>query len=85
MANLIRRRLDQLVAADDLEMLRSLPQARCHELTGNRKGQIAVDVRHPKRMILKSVDDPLPKKDDGGLDWTRITKVGIQEIVDYHG
>lgn len=42
---LLRRRLDGLAAAVNLETMRQLPAARCHELTGNQKGKLAF-VRH---------------------------------------
>ena len=40
----IGRRLDDLRAADNLAVIRKLSQMRCHELTGDRKGQLAADV-----------------------------------------
>jgi proteic killer suppression protein len=42
-AKLLRRRLDELRAAENLNILCTLPQVRCHELKGNRKGTLAVD------------------------------------------
>lgn len=64
-AKLIRRRLDELRAADTLEVMRTLPAARCHELRGDRKGQLSVDLDHPYRLIFTPVP-PLPTKADGG-------------------
>ena len=72
------------MAADNLETLRLLPQTRAHELTGDRAGQISVDVRHPYRLLLVPDHDEISRKPDGGLDWTRVTKVKIVEIVDTH-
>ena len=80
----ICQRLAQLMAADNLETLRSLPQMRAHELTADRAGQISVDVRHPYRLLLTPDHDEVPRKPDGGLDWTRVTKVKVVEIVDTH-
>lgn len=80
----ICQRLAQLMAADILETLRLLPQTRAHELTGDRAGQISVDVRHPYRLLLVPDHDEIPRKADGGLDWTRVTKVKILGIVDTH-
>ena len=82
---LIRRRLDELAAAPNLEMMRKLPGARCHELTGNLKGKLAVDLDHPYRLLFEPYHDPVPCKDDGGLDWTKVTAVTITDILDYHG
>ncbi len=84
-ARRIRMRFDQLKAASNLAEFRNLPGPRCHELTGDRKGQLAVDVKHPFRLILEPANDPLPQKADGGLDWTAVTAVKIIEVTDYHG
>jgi len=80
----ICQRLTQLMAADNLETLRLLPQTRAHELIGDRAGQISVDVRHPYRLLLVPDHDEIPRKPDGGLDWMRVTKVKILGIVDTH-
>jgi hypothetical protein len=64
--------------------LAELPQARCHELTGDRKGSLAVDVEHPKRLIFEPDHNPRPEKADGGLDWRQVTKIRVLAIEDYH-
>lgn len=79
----IAARLQQLAAAVTLEDMRNLP-GRCHELTGDRAGQLAVDLRQPYRLILEPTENPPPQKADGGLDWTRVDAVTVIEIVDYH-
>ena len=81
-ARRIRIRLSQLEAADSLADLRLLP-GRWHELTGDRSGHVAADVHQPFRMILRPAE-PVPRTNDGGLDWARITAVIITEIADYH-
>ena len=83
-AMLLRQRLDDLGDAKNLEAMREVSQARCHELKGNRAGTLAVDLRHPYRLIFEPVGDPIPKKADGGLDWTKVTKVRILAVEDYH-
>jgi len=80
----ICQRLAQLMAADNLQTLRLLPQTRAHELTGDRAGQISVDVKHPFRLLLVPAHDETPRKPDGGLDWARVTKLKILGIVDTH-
>jgi proteic killer suppression protein len=57
---------------------------RCHELAGNRQGQLAVDVKHPQRIVFEPADDPVPRALDGGLDWKRVKRIKIVEVVDYH-
>lgn len=83
-AGLLRRRLDDLEAADNLEVMWSLP-GRCHELTGNLKGMLSLDLEHPYRLLFKVAHNPTPKKPDGGLDWSRVTKIEIHGIKDTHG
>lgn len=80
----ICQRLADLMAAENLELLRFLPQLRAHELTGDRAGQISVDVKHPYRLLILPDHDETPRKPDGGLDWKLVTKVKILEIADTH-
>jgi len=84
-AELIRRRLDELRAADNLEVLRYLPQARCHELSSDRAGQLSVDLVHPYRLIFAPNHDPIPLRPDGGLDWSKVIAVDILAVEDTHG
>ncbi|MDD5558436.1 killer suppression protein [Candidatus Methylomirabilis sp.] len=84
LAERLQQRLAELKAADTLEDIRRLPSARCHELSQNRKGQLAVDVVHPKRLIFEPDHNPVPHKTDGGLDWSHVTKIRVIEIIDYH-
>jgi len=83
-AEKLAQRLAELAAADTLEDMRHLPNARCHELTADRKGQLAVDLVHPKRLIFEPDHDPVPTKEDSGLDWSAVTQILIVAIVDYH-
>ena len=81
---LLQKRLTELRAATVLEDIFKLPQARCHELRGDRKGELAVDLDHPYRLIFEVANDPKPTKEDGGLDWTKTTAIKIIGIEDYH-
>lgn len=83
MADLIAQRLQDLAAAETLEVMRTLP-GRCHELTGNLKGSLALDLVHPDRLVFRPANDPLPQKPDWGLEWTQVTAVEITDIGDYH-
>lgn len=83
-AKKLRQRLDELRAAETLADLRYLPAARCHELIGNRAGQLSVDLDHPYRLIFVPANDPIPRKIDGGLDWLQITTISIVGIEDTH-
>jgi proteic killer suppression protein len=83
-ARLIRRRLDELRAAETLDDLRFLPGPRCHELTGNRAGQLSVDLDHPYRLLFVPTE-PVPTKPDGGLDWSQVTAIVVTGVEDTHG
>lgn len=86
-ARKIQRILTQLLAAPDLGIFAPplSPPHRCHELTGNRKGQLSVDVEHPYRLVFEPADDPLPMRDEGGLDWGKVTSIKIKGVEDTHG
>jgi proteic killer suppression protein len=80
-ADLLRKRLDDLRASASLETMRHLP-GRCHELKGDRAGQFALDLEHPKRLLFRPLDGV--RRSDGGFDWSTITALEIVEIADYH-
>jgi len=84
MAGLIQQRLKELSAAENLEEMRSLPRAHCHELVADRSGQFAVYLVHPYRLIFKPDHDPVPTGTGGGIDWSQVTKIEFVEIDDYH-
>ncbi len=83
MAKKIGRRLDDLAAAPNLEAMRNLP-GRCHELKGDRAGQLTVDLVHPQRLVFEPADEPVPTKPDGGLDWKQVTAIRILSVEDTH-
>lgn len=71
MADKIHQRIDEIHAADSVEMMIDFHIGRCHPLTQNRKGQYAVDLVHPYRMVFEKHGDT-------------IQIAHILEIVDYH-
>lgn len=79
----LRRRLDDLYAADSLSVMRGLP-GRCHELTGQREGQLSLDLVHPQRLLFEPADVPRANKPDGGIDWERVRMIRILGIEDTH-
>lgn len=82
-AKRIKRRLEAVVAADNLEDLRNAP-GRLHELTGDRAGELSFDLDHPYRLLVRPTADPPPTKADGGLDWSSVVAVTVIAIVDTH-
>ncbi len=82
-ARRILRHLNVLIQASTLADIRHSP-GRCHELTGDRAGQFALDLDHPYRLIFIPEHDPTPRKEDGGINWQEITRVTILAVEDYH-
>lgn len=82
-AEIYKRRLDDLEAAESLEDVRYLP-GNFHELVGNRKGQWACDLVQPYRLIFTPLENPIPTDKDGKYIWIKIKEVEIIEIIDYH-
>jgi plasmid maintenance system killer protein len=83
-ARKVNQRLKELTDADNLAVMRTIAAARCHELTGDRKGELTVDISPNYRMIFEPNHDPIPRKADGGLKWEEVTKIQINEIEDPH-
>lgn len=77
-------RLAILKAAQTLEQVPITPPDRRHQLRGDRDEQYAVDLVHPYRMIFKPNHDPLPRKNDGGIDTQQVSAITIMEVIDYH-
>ena len=77
-------RLQAIEAAECLADLFTLPQCRCHPLTGDRQGQFAVDLKHPFRLVFEPRHNPMPLADDGGIDLSRVTAVKVLAVEDYH-
>lgn len=76
-------RLKDLEAAPCLDEFRHL-SGNCHELEGDRKGELALDLPDGKRLLFEPADEPTPRKDDGGLDWNGVKSVRIVAIENYH-
>ncbi len=86
-AKKIRIRLKELRAAESLMDFwpPKSPPGRCHELTeGKRSGQLSVDLDHPYRLIFIPNHDPVPTREDGGLDWSHVTAIKILGVEDTH-
>lgn len=71
MAEKIQQRIEELSAADTVEMMIKYHIGRCHPLANNRKGQYALDLVHPYRLVFEKRGN-------------EIQVVKILEIVDYH-
>ena len=87
-AQKIRIRMSELRAAENLQDFWPplSPPGRCHELTGGRRGgQLSVDLDHPYRLLFVPDHNPLPEREEGGLDWSQVTAITIIGVEDTHG
>ena len=71
MAEKIDMRIGEISAADTVEMMIQFRIGRCHPLTQNRKGQYAMDLVHPYRLVFEK-------------NGNEIQIANILESVDYH-
>ena len=83
-ARIIMRRMMVLHAAECLADVPRTPPDRCHQLSGKRKGQYAVDAKHPYRIIMRPANNPVPLLEDGSIDVGHVTSIRILEVKDYH-
>ena len=83
-ARCIIRRMAVLKAAPSLAHVSHRPPERRHELEGQRKGTYAVDIKHPFRLVFEPNHDPVPLKEDKGIDLNKVTAITILEVEDYH-
>ncbi|NWJ95907.1 MAG: type II toxin-antitoxin system RelE/ParE family toxin [Chloroflexi bacterium] len=77
-AKVLKRRLFELGAAETLKQISPLPPPRCHELKGDRAGQLSVELPQGFRLIFVPTNEPKPLKEDGGLDWSKVTVISIR-------
>jgi len=71
MAEKIFQRIGEIMSADTVEMMIKTQIGRCHPLTSNRKGQYAVDLVQPYRLVFEKMGD-------------KIQIAHVLEIVNYH-
>lgn len=71
MSEKIEQRISELIAFKTVDQLILYSLGHCHQLKGNRKGQYAIDLVQPYRLIFMKED-------------SKIEIIQIIEIVDYH-
>lgn len=84
-AQRLLQRHAELQAADNLEIFGTLPGTGFHPLKGDRKDQFACSGKYPFRLVFEADHNPAPRKTDGGVELSLVTKIRILEVVDYHG
>ncbi len=80
----LKRRLASLEAAPTLSDMLGVP-GNFHQLSADRAGEFALDLRGSYRVVFVPNHEPVPRLDDGGIDRALVTKIMITEFVDYHG
>jgi len=80
-AQKLRSRLFDLDAA---ARVTDLVAGHPHPLKRDRLGQFAVDLDGGCRLVFEPANDPVPLRNDGSTDWSRVTSVRIVYIGDYH-
>lgn len=55
MSEKIQMRIGEIEAMDTVEEMIKYHIGRCHPLTNNRKGQYAVDLVHPYRLVFENM------------------------------
>ncbi len=83
MSEKVQQRLMELQAAETLSDLSHLPPTHCHELV-NRQSVFSVDLEYPFRLLFIPANDPIPQKEDGGIDREQVTEIEIIGIEDTH-
>lgn len=83
-ARFIMRRMKVLAAANSLADVPRQPPERCHQLSGNRDEQFAVVIKDRWRLVFVPKHEPLPRKEDGGIELSQIRTIEVIWIGDYH-
>jgi len=83
-ARKIMRRMTLLEAAETLADVPATPPTRRHELKGKRKGQYAIDVQQPHRLIIEPVTSPDRRGKKASTNLGAVTAISIIAIEDYH-
>ncbi len=83
-AKRVMARLADIEASPNLAVLRQIPAANCHPLSGNRNGEWAVNISGNYRLIFEIAHNPIPENEDGSINTILVTDIRISEITDYH-
>lgn len=84
LAKKIKERMKQLAEADNLSIIALLPALRLHPYKGARVGEWSVDIKENWRIIFEIAQNPIPQKEDGGVNIILITAIKIVSVEDPH-
>jgi proteic killer suppression protein len=80
MGNKLTQRVYELIAAENLEVVKNIASMNLHTLIGKRSGEYAIDLVQPFRLIISPIFDG-----EEVLELSLIENIKIEEVVDYHG
>jgi plasmid maintenance system killer protein len=83
-AKKVAARVSEIEASPNLLVLMQIPAANCHQLTGNKKGEWALNISPNHRMIFEISHDPVPVKEDKSINMILVTDIIIIGTEDYH-
>lgn len=83
-ASRLRRRMAVLDQANNLSEVPTDTPDRCHQLDGEWAGCFAVAITGNWRLIFEPDHNPVPIRNDGGIDRAAVVAIRIRAIVDYH-
>jgi proteic killer suppression protein len=84
LAKKIKQRLKELKEADSLLAISQLPALRLHPYKGGRTGEWSIDIKENWRIIFEIAQDPIPKREDGGVNLILISAIEIVSVEDPH-
>jgi len=81
-AKKLRTRLAEILAASAVtELIAGKP----HPLKGTRDGQFSLELHGGSRLVFEPMMNPtVPRRDDGSIDWSKVTHVRVVYIGNYH-
>ena len=80
----LQNRLAVLTVAEKLSDVPRGPPDWLEQLTGDRDEQFSMVLTRNWRLIFEVDHDPIPRRDDGGIDLDQVTAIRLIEVVDYH-
>lgn len=80
-ARKLRTRIAEIQAA---AVVTELIAGKPHPLKGTRNGQSSVELHGGSRLVFEPRNPTIPTRDDGSIEWSKVTRVRIVYISDYH-
>ena len=77
----LKQRLADILAA---ESVTDLIAGHPHPLKGNLYGSFAVSLDRGNRLVFKPNHEEVPYNQDKAIDWSKVTKIKITYIGNYH-